>query len=128
MTTSHEKGPSNVDVTWEDQKKICLFGRLNQRVQEIERSVRAKTESVEAVNDASDEIFIANDSKFIVGECFVDLGSAEKTEDRLTRSKAKLERELQAYSEEVERIKVLMYRLKSELKVKFGESIHLEND
>ncbi|KNH09701.1 hypothetical protein XU18_0386 [Perkinsela sp. CCAP 1560/4] len=120
--------PSNVDVTWEDQKKICLFGRLNQRMRELQRVIQTAKESIEAINDAADEIYIADDVKFVVGECFFTLPSVSSAEARLTECKLTPEKQLETSQREVALIETRMSMLKAELKVKFGESIHLDND
>ena len=119
--------PVNVDVTWEDQKKICLFGRLNQRVQDLKRQIEAKKELVEALGDAADELYIADDAKFVIGESFCSLSSAS-TDAMLEESKAKTTDSLASHQAELSTIESRMGLLKAELKAKFKDSIHLENE
>eukprot|EP00667_Euglena_gracilis_P025774 EG_transcript_30488 len=117
----------DVDVTWEDQKKICTFGRMNQRMLEIESEVKERKEDIEKINDAANEIYIADDIKFVLGEAFVAM-SVERVEELLEERKALLEKEIADLDMELEGIQTTMKEFKAQLYAKFGKSIYLENE
>ena len=61
------------EVTWEDQQHICAFGRFNTRLHEVNAELKAKSKMVEDLEEASNELIIADDDsvRFSVGETFV---------------------------------------------------------
>eukprot|EP00906_Rhabdomonas_costata_P013802 RCo019787 len=118
---------TEADVTWEDQQKICTFGRLNQRFLEIGAEIKDKKEDIEKMNDAANEIFIADDIKYVVGEAFVSM-EKDAVEAALDARKEEVGEEIAALERESARISDQMKELKAQLYAKFGKSIYLENE
>lgn len=54
-----------IDVTWEDQHKINTFNRLNTLFHELEDEIAVKREEINKIVDASDEIYLSDDIKFV---------------------------------------------------------------
>jgi len=117
----------DVDVTWEDQKKICTFGRLNQRMLEVQGELRDKREDVEKLNDAAGEICIADDIKVVLGEAFVAM-AVDAVEEMLEDRKGRAAQDIAALEAELEAIQGAMKEYKAQLYAKFGKSIYLENE
>ena len=51
----------DVEVRWEDQQKICTFGRLNTRMHDIEEDIKEKRTKAELLEDAANELILADD-------------------------------------------------------------------
>eukprot|EP01062_Namystynia_karyoxenos_P074956 TRINITY_DN72064_c0_g1_i1.p1 TRINITY_DN72064_c0_g1~~TRINITY_DN72064_c0_g1_i1.p1 ORF type:complete len:125 (+),score=59.27 TRINITY_DN72064_c0_g1_i1:72-446(+) len=122
-----ETEPAQVNVTWEDQKKICTFGRLHQRALEIRGDITEKEGDIEKITDAESEIYIADDVKLTVGECFVQV-EPDFLEDLLGEKKAALEGQLAQLQGELGSLEEAMKGLKAQLYAKFGKNIYLENE
>ena len=60
----HQSG-DDVEVRWEDQQKINTFGRLNTRSHDLEDDIRDKQSRSELLDDASNEIILADDDELI---------------------------------------------------------------
>ena len=116
------------EVTWEDQKRINLFGRLNGRKYEVAGEIKGLTELQENLADASDEAMIADDDEmcYVMGEGFAVIGS-EEVGQRLEEFQAKNEAKLEKLTEEKEAIETKMAELKTLLYAKFKGSINLED-
>ncbi|GLJ08450.1 hypothetical protein SUGI_0089040 [Cryptomeria japonica] len=65
-------GGVDTEVTWEDQQNINKFGRLNNRFHELEDEIKAKKEMTENLEDASNELILADEEivRFQLGEVF----------------------------------------------------------
>ena len=50
--------PDEVNITLEDQLQINQFAKLNQTLQEVEASIKAKNEEVQKLQDAADELML----------------------------------------------------------------------
>ena len=96
-------------------------------MRDLQRMIQVEKEQIEAIGDAGDEIFIADDAKFIIGESFCALSMAE-TEQMLEKSKVEVTASLGSHESSLLHIEARMGLLKAELKAKFGDSIHLENE
>ena len=87
-----------MDVTWEDQQRICAFSRMNARSHELDAEISAKTRAIDDLDEASTELAFADEEEsrgVLLGECFVvvDAEEAEKrVEAMLTREREGLER------------------------------------
>lgn len=116
------------EVTWEDQKRINLFGRLNGRKYEVAGEIKGLTELQENLVDASDEAMIADDEEmcYVMGEGFTVIGS-EEVGRRLEEFQAKNEAKLERLTEEKDAIDAKMAELKALLYAKFKASINLED-
>ena len=53
----------DVEVCWEDQKSINTFGRLNTRLHELEEELKEKASQHELLDDAANEIILADDDE-----------------------------------------------------------------
>mmetsp|Transcript_15222 Transcript_15222/g.21343 ORF Transcript_15222/g.21343 Transcript_15222/m.21343 type:complete len:128 (+) Transcript_15222:107-490(+) len=127
MCASRVANNNQPDVTWQDQQKICLFGRLNTRQQELKELILQKQDDISKLEDASDEIFIADEVKCVIGECFYPT-EVDHVEKLISTRKSEQAVSLQKMQGELRNIEERMRRLKSELKIRFGDSIYLEND
>jgi prefoldin subunit 4 len=127
MSTVSREDEVDVDVTWEDQKKICTFGRMNQRMLELVDEIKDKKEEVEKCSDASTEIYIADDIKCVLGEAFVAI-ETDAAEEFIDQRKESLEAEIDTMEKELEDIQKRMKEFKGQLYAKFGKSIYLENE
>lgn len=116
-----------IEVTWEDQRNICTFSRTHRRFSEVQ-SIMAKIKSdIEKVTDATDEIIIADDVKYVFGETFVSM-DMDAAGELLEAKKATLENELAEREAELEDLQKTIERLKVQLYAKFGSQIYLENE
>lgn len=126
MTAVAKKSDTPVDVTWEDQRSICIFSRLHRRAQHLQRRTKVLADDIEKLDDASTEVMICDEVKYVFGEAFVDVGcdtavellDAEK--DRITQEKADVEAELHE-------VEGALGELKAQLYAKFGSQIYLED-
>lgn len=123
MASKRDKDP--IDVTWEDQRSICTFGRLHRRHQALIDLIKVKKQEVENLSDASDECLIADEVAFVFGESFVHLNS-DKGRDLVEERKGETERELHDMLAEKEALWAIMTKLKGALYAKFGSQIYLE--
>lgn len=116
-----------IDVAWEDQRNLCTFGRMNRRFQELDVEVRRRKADLEKLNDAADEILIADDVKYVFGESFVAL-DADDVSSLIDAKKESIEGELKTLSDEKDFLEKAMNQLKSQLYAKFGSQVYLENE
>eukprot|EP01113_Clastostelium_recurvatum_P017357 TRINITY_DN2034_c0_g1_i1.p1 TRINITY_DN2034_c0_g1~~TRINITY_DN2034_c0_g1_i1.p1 ORF type:complete len:131 (-),score=33.43 TRINITY_DN2034_c0_g1_i1:50-442(-) len=121
-----------VDVTWEDQKMINMFGRLTARRHELEAERRVKTEELTNIEDASNEIILLDDDqvgnvKFSIGEAYVDLSKAD-TEERLNGLEERIKADIARIEKDVAAIQLTLGELKIKLYAKFSNSINLEEE
>ena len=54
-----------MEVRLEDQQHINQFGRLNVRMHDLEEEIKAKVGEVELLDDASNELILADDDEAI---------------------------------------------------------------
>eukprot|EP00754_Rhynchopus_humris_P043378 Rhum_TRINITY_DN3183_c0_g1::Rhum_TRINITY_DN3183_c0_g1_i1::g.9889::m.9889/K09550/PFDN4; prefoldin subunit 4 len=116
--------PTAITVSWEDQKRICNFGRLFKRQKELKEDVEALKQRLEHMGDAETETYIADEVLFTVGESFIKM----ETDDVLADTVAATEGQLEQVTEELDEIAAVMKELKAELYAKFGSAIYLETD
>jgi prefoldin subunit 4 len=130
LTNLPKRPLEDVTVLWDDQKRINLFGRLNQRHIELVEVIKAKkmrrenlVDAVDALDepDSDDEDSI----KMQVGEVFV-ASKKGAAQDHVKAEIAKVEVELKdARAQKAEIVKE-MADLKAHLKAKFKDSINLD--
>jgi prefoldin subunit 4 len=128
--TETSKGAADgVTVTWDDQKNINRFSRLNAKISSLSDEIKSIHTDSQNVNDALTDVesLIDDDACCIkVGEVFlsVDNDSAESyVKSEATRVSAlKAEKENERSNIESE-----MATLKRTLYAKFGKTINLEN-
>eukprot|EP01064_Diplonema_japonicum_P020695 TRINITY_DN30281_c0_g1_i1.p1 TRINITY_DN30281_c0_g1~~TRINITY_DN30281_c0_g1_i1.p1 ORF type:complete len:143 (+),score=41.14 TRINITY_DN30281_c0_g1_i1:42-431(+) len=124
---SKDNEPAVVSVTWDDQKKICNFGRLHKRELEVKEEVALLNQRLEHIDDAETEIYIADDIKFTLGESFVAMDTDE-VDTLLNQTKDETEKQLGVLNGELDAIADVMKSLKADLYAKFGKAIYLETD
>ncbi|KAL3829867.1 hypothetical protein ACJIZ3_018669 [Penstemon smallii] len=120
---------SEVEVTWEDQQNINKFGRLNNRIHDLEDEIKTAKEKNENLEDASNELILTDEEiiRFQIGEVFVHLPN-EEVETRIEQMKEVTSKDLEKLMEEKESILAQMAELKKILYAKFKDSINLEED
>ncbi|CAI9786130.1 unnamed protein product [Fraxinus pennsylvanica] len=120
---------SEVEVTWEDQQNINKFGRLNNRLHELEDEIKIAKETNESLEDASNELILTDEDmvRFQIGEVFAHV-SKDEVENRIEQMKEVTEKNLEKLTEEKESILGQMAELKKILYGKFNDSINLEEE
>ncbi|XP_073038994.1 prefoldin subunit 4-like [Primulina eburnea] len=120
---------SEVEVTWEDQQNINKFGRLNNRLHELDDEIRTAKEANENLEDASNELILTDEEivRFQIGEVFAHVPK-EEVEDRIEKMKEVTSNNLEKLEAEKELIIKQMAELKRILYGKFKDSINLEED
>eukprot|EP00744_Colponema_vietnamica_P008086 GILI01011558.1.p1 GENE.GILI01011558.1~~GILI01011558.1.p1 ORF type:complete len:126 (-),score=44.59 GILI01011558.1:81-458(-) len=116
-----------VEVTWDDQRNICTFSRTHRRYSEVQSIIGRLKSDIEKITDATDEIIIADDVKYVFGETFVAVDMDLATE-LLESKKTSLETELADRTQELEDLQKTVDKLKVQLYAKFGSQIYLENE
>jgi prefoldin subunit 4 len=122
-----KKDTTPIDVTWEDQRGLCTFGRMHRRFQEIDSEIRRRDADIEKLTDAADEIIIADDVKYVFGESFITL-DCDDVSTLIEAKKSSLESEASALRQEKEGLEKAMAALKSVLYAKFGSQVYLESE
>ncbi|CAL0321018.1 unnamed protein product [Lupinus luteus] len=122
-------GGSETEVTWEDQQNINNFGRLNNRLHELEDEIKFAKETNDNLEDASNELIITDEEvvRFQIGEVFAHVPKDE-VEDRIEQMKEVTSQKLEKFEEEKESVLGQMSELKKILYGKFKDSINLEED
>ncbi|XP_019451196.1 PREDICTED: probable prefoldin subunit 4 [Lupinus angustifolius] len=122
-------GGSETEVTWEDQQNINKFGRLNNRLHDLEDEIKFSKETNDNLEDASNELIITDEEvvRFQIGEVFAHVPKDE-VEDRIEQMKEATSQKLEKLEEEKESVLAQMSELKKILYGKFKDSINLEED
>ncbi|CAI9102665.1 OLC1v1000968C1 [Oldenlandia corymbosa var. corymbosa] len=120
---------SEAEVTWEDQQNINKFGRLNNRLHELEDEIKTAKETNENLEDAGNELILTDEEvvRFQIGEVFVHVPKDE-VESRIEDMKEVTSKNLEKLEEEKESVVAQMTELKKILYGKFKDSINLEED
>ncbi|KAF7267449.1 prefoldin subunit 4 [Rhynchophorus ferrugineus] len=133
-STSNSKGTfqpdSDIHISYEDQQKINVFARLNEKLEDLKDEVKLKENDLKCLEDACDEISLFDDDEqipYLIGEVFVyqDLDTTQKC---LEDAKVKISDEISNLKSKSEEIKDQMTELKAHLYGKFGSHINLEAD
>ena len=124
---SSKKDTTAVEVTWTDQRYICTFGRMNRRYAALETEIKQKQQDLENLDDAADEVMIADDIMYVYGESFVTV-DADAAGDLVSNQVEKINAELAALKTEQSDLNEGMKDLKAKLYAKFGSQIYLENE
>eukprot|EP00262_Sarcandra_glabra_P007198 TRINITY_DN19838_c0_g1_i1.p1 TRINITY_DN19838_c0_g1~~TRINITY_DN19838_c0_g1_i1.p1 ORF type:complete len:127 (-),score=37.69 TRINITY_DN19838_c0_g1_i1:70-450(-) len=122
-------GGSETEVTWEDQQNINKFGRLNNRLHELDDEIKIAKEAIENLEDASNELILSDEDmvRFQIGEVFTHM-PREDVESRLEKMKEETIKDLERLEEEKMSVLAQMAELKKILYGKFKDSINLEED
>ncbi|KAK4427683.1 putative prefoldin subunit [Sesamum alatum] len=120
---------SETEVTWEDQQNINKFGRLNNRLHELDDEIKMAKEKNESLEDASNELILTDEEvvRFQIGEVFAHVPK-EEVESRIEEMKEVTSKNVEKLEEEKESILAQMAELKKILYGKFKDSINLEED
>ncbi|KAK6308350.1 prefoldin subunit 4 [Coregonus clupeaformis] len=121
----------DVNVTFEDQKKINTFARNTNRMTEFKDEIEAKKKSLQNLQDASDDLMMAEDDTLLVpyqiGDVFIS-HTQEETQEMLEAAKELLQQEIKDLERKVSTIQQVLGDLKVQLYAKFGNNINLEAD
>ena len=118
----------DVEVRLEDQQNINQFGRLNGRMHDLEDDLKAKQAQHELLDDAANEIILADDDepvRYAFGECYYEV-TKEQAEELLEEHKDKVAEEMSALEEDLSNVRNTLSDLKSKLYGRFGKNINLE--
>ncbi|EYU22667.1 hypothetical protein ABFS82_02G101300 [Erythranthe guttata] len=120
---------SETEVTWEDQQNINKFGRLNNRLHDLDDEIKTAKETNENLEDASNELILTDEEivRFQIGEVFAHVPKDE-VESRIEELQKVTSKNLEKLEEEKETIVAQMAALKKILYAKFKDSINLEED
>ncbi|KAI3695677.1 hypothetical protein L1987_78676 [Smallanthus sonchifolius] len=129
LSIMQQAGGSEAEVTWEDQQNINKFGRLNNRLHELEDEIKIAKEANENFEDASNELILTDEEvvRFQIGEVFCHVAKDE-VETRIEKMQETTTKHLEKLNDEKESILAEMAELKKVLYGKFKESINLEED
>ena len=119
---------SNEKILKEDQEKINMFARLNNRLGDVKVELASLQKEKDNLEDASSELMMADGCvRFQIGEVYVEMDQdeAEKFLAQASEQNAKSVTVLQG---EKGSIIEKMGQLKVQLYAKFGRSINLETD
>lgn len=116
-------------VTWQDQQNINTFGRLNNRLHELDDEIKLKREVAANLEDAENELILADDEEVrcLKGEVYLHMakddldGLLQQLKDATAHEAGALRDERAGVLERMEALKVTLYG-------KFGDAINLEED
>ena len=120
----------DVEVRLEDQKKINTFGRLNTRMHELEDDLKAKNGELELLDDAQNELILADDDepiRYTFGDAYFQVNK-DQADELLDAQKDKLGEEIAALQTELAGIRGTLSELKTALYSRFGGNINLEEN
>ncbi|KAJ2161741.1 hypothetical protein GGF46_001245 [Coemansia sp. RSA 552] len=120
----------NAEVTWEDQKQINEFSRLNARLETLEEEYRNQKEEMEYLDDLSMEVELMDEDEKVpyrIGDAFV-LVSLEAAQERVEKSKDKIDQHVADLDKQIAGTQDQMEVLKKSLYAKFGQAINLERN
>ncbi|CAK8572327.1 unnamed protein product [Lathyrus oleraceus] len=122
-------GGSETEVTWEDQQNINKFGRLNNRLHELNDEIKFAKEANDNLEDASNELILTDEEvvRFQIGEVFAHVPKDE-VESRIEQMQETTSQKLEKLEEEKQSVVAQMSELKKILYGKFKDSINLEED
>eukprot|EP00287_Rhodomonas_sp_CCMP768_P013519 CAMPEP_0196722362 /NCGR_PEP_ID=MMETSP1091-20130531/4739_1 /TAXON_ID=302021 /ORGANISM="Rhodomonas sp., Strain CCMP768" /LENGTH=132 /DNA_ID=CAMNT_0042064043 /DNA_START=15 /DNA_END=413 /DNA_ORIENTATION=+ len=130
MTTISDDG-TDKEVSATDQADINAFSRLNVRYHDIEDDLKLKKEELVNLQDCSNELLMILDDEELVkvgvGESYADLNQ-EEAQEHVNALVEEAEKSVSGLEAEMTNVKDKMKELKARLKVKFGNSINLDED
>lgn len=115
-----------IEVTWEDQKRICAFSRLHKKIQHLKSKEQRIVADLGKLEDAETEVMICDEVKYVFGEAFVNL-SSDEVAPLLEGEKERLTAEQEQLKKELETLEAAIGDLKAQLYAKFGNQIYLED-
>ncbi|EGF84452.1 hypothetical protein BATDEDRAFT_9048, partial [Batrachochytrium dendrobatidis JAM81] len=120
----------DVEVTWEDQRNINMFSKLNTRLESVEEAYEDKKREKEYLDDLTNELELADEDepvKYKIGDAYISL-SLTDAQSRIESEQTVLDQELKTLGANVGSIQSEMIKLKALLYAKFGKSINLDKD
>jgi len=123
-----EAEETDVEVTWEDQKSINTFSKLNVRLDDFQSKISAKKEEKEYLDDLTMELELADEDepvRYKIDLSFI-LVSPARALEMVTASIERLDKEIEELDKEVDSCDEQMKDLKAKLYAKFGKAINLE--
>merc|ERR1712070_831707 len=129
MTAAADETP-DVEVLREDQSRINLFGRLNNKKHYIEDEISAIKEKLSTYEDAQTEMMLLDEDdgvRYMVGETYSEF-DADTANEMLEAEIEKAQKKMESQEEQLTKIVEQMDDLKVHLKAKFGKSINLEEN
>ena len=127
-TMPPKQSEDDVEVRLEDQNAINAFGRLNGRMHDLEDELKEKRSQHELLDDASNEIILADDDepiRYSFGECYFEV-TKDGADELLESQKDRVEAEIKGVEGELATIKDTLAGLKKQLYSRFGGNINLE--
>eukprot|EP00614_Pseudopedinella_elastica_P006556 CAMPEP_0172588624 /NCGR_PEP_ID=MMETSP1068-20121228/7503_1 /TAXON_ID=35684 /ORGANISM="Pseudopedinella elastica, Strain CCMP716" /LENGTH=125 /DNA_ID=CAMNT_0013384009 /DNA_START=49 /DNA_END=426 /DNA_ORIENTATION=+ len=116
----------DVEVRYEDQMNINEFGKLNNRLHEVQSDLKVVKERLETLEDATTELMMGGDTvRLKMGEAFFDC-SEEYATEYCERHQTTLGAQLEALTAEEAKILARQKHLKTQLYGRFGKAINLE--
>jgi len=115
-------------VRLEDQRAINTFGRLNNRMHEVEEEIKEKKAQYDQLDDAANEIILAEEDepiRYAFGECYFEV-TKDQADELLESQKEAIEKEANVLEEELSSIQNTLGDLKKQLYGRFGSNINLE--
>lgn len=128
MLSEEEETSDGVEVTWEDQKQINTFAKLNARLRGIEDGLEQLKQEKEALDDLSTELELMDEDQTVLyklGESFLHLSQADALA-RLAIDQASVSSQLAELGGVAEECERGMKDLKVRLYAKFGKAINLD--
>lgn len=116
-----------IEITFEDQKKINDFSRINRRKNQNVFKIKQLEEEKNKLEDCLEELELSMEDHvdFNFAECFINLNTEEATElveEKLTKIKSQISDYVtikKGQMKELDQLKAMLYG-------KFGKSIQLE--
>lgn len=125
LQLNNEQESNEIEVTWEDQKSINAFSRLNSSYSDIEEDLRIQREEREALDDLAMELELADEDEAVlykIADTFVSLPHAEAME-RLESEKDQADEQVRGLEAKLDEYEAEMKGLKVKLYAKFGDNI-----
>ncbi|KAH9586463.1 Prefoldin beta-like [Trypanosoma melophagium] len=116
-----------VEVTQDDQHRICVFARLHRRRKELTQGIAQRKEELVKLSDAADELMIADGSMFLFGETFMQTDT-DDAETLLEAERGRLESEQEAAEAELKSVEAALGELKATLYASLGNQVYLEDE
>ncbi|KAJ1987414.1 hypothetical protein H4R33_002870 [Dimargaris cristalligena] len=121
---------ADIEVTWEDQKNINAFSKLNVKLEdEQERYSELKLE-LEYLEDLAMELELADEDdpiNFKIADVFIEL-PLEEAQEKIQTEKERLEEEVEKIKSNLDQMEEQLAALKKVLYGKFKNAINLEKD
>ncbi|ORC91789.1 putative prefoldin [Trypanosoma theileri] len=116
-----------VEVTQDDQHRICVFARLHRRRKELTQAIAKRKDEIVKLSDAADELMIADGAMYLFGETFMQT-ETDDAEALLEAERERLESEQEAEEAELKNVEAALSELKATLYASLGSQVYLEDE